>query len=409
MNTSAEGFFAYHPKRIFWYGFTLLSVLTAVFVASVLALQPDETVRLSESKRVKELFKKEPALSFSLTDQRAKKWLCPIPDLQDQIVFSLDPPRPDAANQSCRVSVRLKERSISQGFQVPCQIHLSYREGSLDFEPRTSSSSPFYLELLRQQGVLWGKVVVDGEGGEPFRVFLEDPPVQTAQEFSENSPFRSLALGKWWGVDLFYQTHIEKVKRHRIDLGSLLEAQILDAKEGGWLAFLEGRWREVNQPLDAKNGCIARIISASSSGLLMEGWEADRHVRFCLPTTPVSPFKIKADDLFGWVRVRSDKQISCLLDKQCLILKIDDWVVKIADRWKILRKAEEKEAFLKGKLVGELFVLDQISNKQGQKAILGHMYNAPRTQVTSIDLPVLGRKPGSAHPQTTPETKGKVR
>ena len=103
--------------------------------------------------------------------------------------------------------------------------------------------------------------------------------------------------------------------------------------------------------------------------------------------------KIKAEELFGSIRVRSDKQISCLLDKQCLIIKINDWVVKISDRWKILRKAEEKEAFLKGKLVGELFVLDQISNKQGQKSILGHMYNLARTQMTAVDLPVLGRGP----------------
>jgi hypothetical protein len=403
---SAEKFFTYRPERIFWCGFLLLSVLIGCVAALVGLPQMDETPRWSEPKRGKEVNKEFACLHVALSQSAGEVWSCPIPDLQRQVAFSLDPSRPDEANQSMQVSIRLKDSSSSQRFEVPCSIPLIYRNGILAFGTK---GSPFRLELFRDREVLMGQVFVDDRSGEPFRLLFEENPIQTAQEFSENSPFRQLALGRWWGADLFYQTYIEEVLKHRIDLGSPLEARLIDVKVGDWLAFLEGEWKEISHVEEAQKGCIARVLSSSPSGLLIEGWEENRHIRLCLPEAAPLASKIKVEELFGSIRIRSDKQISCLLDKQCLIIKVNDWVVKTSDRWKILRKAEEKEAFLKGKLVGELFVLDQISNKQGQKSILGHMYNLARTQMTAVDVPVLGRRPASAYQQNSSELKGKVR
>ena len=70
-----------------------------------------------------------------------------------------------------------------------------------------------------------------------------------------------------------------------------------------------------------------------------------------------------------------------------MVLKTGDWVLKTNGRWKILRKKDEKDAFLNGKLFGELFILEQISQKQGQKMIQGRLFNPGRTQVVSIEMP----------------------
>ncbi len=387
----------------------LFVVQMSCFSALVAASQLDEVFRWQEMKRGKEGQKEESVLNITLSKLREKPWSCPIPDLQQEIVFSLDPPRPDGSNQSMQVALRLKQRAVSQRFDVPCRIDLAYSEGLLSFKSQASGSSLFYLELLWDQEALLGKVHVDDRTGEPFRIASEESPIQAAEEFAENSPFHVLASGRWWGMDLFYQRYVEGALRHRLDLGSPMEAQLLDVQEGQWIGFLDGRWQEMPQIDDAKKECIARIVSSSPAGLLLEGWEANRHVRLCLPLASPSGSKMKAEELFGLIRVRSDKQISCLLDKQCLILKVNDWVLKTEDRWKILRKSEEKESFLKGKLVGELFVLDQISNKQGQKSISGHMYSLARTQMTSFDLPVQGRKPIASRSQHSSEMKGKIR
>lgn len=406
---AAEKFFTYHPQRILLCGFALLGVMMSSFSALVAMYQSDETFRWHEIKRGKEVQKEEICLDMVLSKTAVGGWSCPVPDLQQEIVFSLDPPRPDGFNQSMQVALRLKQQAVSKRFDVPCCVELAYREGVLTFEPQSNRPSLFWLELLWDQEALLGKVHVDDRAGEFFRITSEESPIQTAQEFSEGSPFHALASGRWWGPDLFYQSYMEETPRHRLDLGSPLEAHLLDAKEGQWLSFLEGGWQEISHIDEAKKGCVARIVSSGPSGLLLEGWEANRHVRLCLPLTSPSGSKMKAEELFGLIRVRSDKQISCLLDKQCLILKVNDWVLKTEARWKVLRKAEEKEAFLKGKLVGELFVLDQISNKQGQKSISGHMYSLARTQMIAFDLPVLGQKTVSARSKNSSELKGNVR
>ncbi len=402
----AEKFFTYHPQRILWCGFALLSVMMCSFSALITLSQSDETFRWQEMKRGKEALKEDLFLDMALSRLEEKVWSCPIPDLRSDVVFSLDPSRPDESNQSMQVALRLKGQTVPKRFDVPCRVDLAFVDGVLSFRSHPSS---FYLELFWEQDILLGRVFVDGRGGDPFQVLSEESPIQTAQEFSQGSPFHQLASGRWWGADLFYRAYVEETSRDRLDLGSPMEAQLLDVKEGQWLAFLEGRWQEIAYLDEAKKGCIAKVVSSSPSGLFLEGWEGNRHVRLCLPLASPADSKMKADELFGLIRVRSDKQISCLLDKQCLILKVNDWVLKTEDRWKILRKAEEKEAFLKGRLVGELFVLDQISNKQGQKSISGHMYSLARTQMTAFDLPVLGRKPVSSRVQNPSELKGKIR
>ena len=128
------------------------------------------------------------------------------------------------------------------------------------------------------------------------------------------------------------------------------------------------------------------------TGLILEGWDSNGHVRLNVPYAALPPSKIKAEDLFTSVRFRSEKQISCMMDKQCLVLKVSDWVLKTTSRWKVLRKQEEKDAYFRGELLGELFVFDQISQRQGQKLVLGRLFNPRRTQMEKIELAATGNR-----------------
>lgn len=400
----SEKFFAYYPEKIVWVGLIVVGIMTGGLATFGILDLSEGIERLSEIKRIKPPSRRTETLDICLLPGGAHLWRCPIPDVRQQIAFSFDPPRPEEVDQSLQLSVRLKQALISQRFGVPCRIDLAYSSGVLTF---SETESPFYLQIEREKEELIGTVFVNGDTAEPFIVHVESNPVQTARDFAEGSAFRLLAESRWWGRDLCYPLYFEGKIIHRLDIGSPMESKILDWQEGQWLLFKEGQWKAVSDLTDVSQAPIARIRSAMSGGLEIEGWEGERHVRFVLPQISLPPFKIKPEELFGSIRVRSDKQISCVLDKQCLILRINDWVIKVGDRWKILRKAEEKEAFLKGKIVGELFILDQISNKQGQKSIAGHMYNLARTQKSAIELPVLGKKASSSRLQTKAEPKGR--
>ena len=131
---------------------------------------------------------------------------------------------------------------------------------------------------------------------------------------------------------------------------------------------------------------VAHIQMYLGKALVLEGWDNDGHIRVSLNPASGPPFKMRGEELFSSIRMRSEKQISCMLEKQCMVLRTGDWVLKTGGRWKVLRKKEERDAYINGKLFGELFVFDQISQKQGQKMIQGKLFNPGRTQVIAIEL-----------------------
>ncbi len=304
----------------------------------------------------------------------------PIPDIQGEMTFSFDPPRPEGTIAHNRLLVRLKKSAESKRVILPCRLDLEFQKDRLVF---AKESSPFWIELTQSAA---GQIEVKGSitslGGErmdagTFLVAAQESPLQTASEFSEGSPFRLLAETRWWGRDLFR----DQGSGERLELGS---SELLELKEGDWLVWKGQKWEKGAAP--EKEAPIAHIQSCSTKALVLEGWDSQGHIRVALNPAVGSPFKVKGEELFSAIRIRSEKQISCMLEKQCLVLKTGDWVLKTGGRWKILRKGQEREAVLNGKMAGELFVFDQISQKQGQKMIQGRLFNLGRTQMVAIEM-----------------------
>ena len=174
--------------------------------------------------------------------------------------------------------------------------------------------------------------------------------------------------------------------------GSISNPELLELQDGDWIAWVDNRWQKIPSLEEGRNRPIARIAQRDGKSILIEGWEGDHHLRLSFNQTQMLPFKVKAEDLFASLRIRSEKQISCTLEKQCLILKTGDWVIKKENRWKILKKKEDRDALLCGKLVGELFVFEKIDMRGGQKFVQGLLFNVGRTQAAPIEMAVTGQK-----------------
>ncbi|MBU6383945.1 MAG: hypothetical protein KGR16_06495 [Verrucomicrobia bacterium] len=371
----------FHPEKIGWIGLMLLGLGLLVALPFLWTMQNVESPRLREKRE-------HPAplapYTFTLPLSPSTPGFC-IPDLQGKMTFSFDPPRPDCLTAPNRLLVRLKQSGESQRVVLPCRIDLEYQRDQLKF---AQPPSEFWMELAALPS---GQILATGwissldgtkvSAGQ-FQVSGQECPLQEAHEFPEGSPFRQLAEAKWWGRDLF---------RGANALAERIETQeLLELKETDWLVWQEGKWQKQEKPHPELP--IAHIQSISPKTLVLEGWDANAHTRIALPLASGPPFKMKAEELLSSLRIRSEKQISCMLEKQCLVLKTGDWVLKTGGRWKVLRKKEEREAFFNGKLFGELFILDQISQKQGQKMIQGRLFNSGRTQFIAIDMAVQGHK-----------------
>lgn len=372
----------FHPKRIAYMGVCLLGASVLFFLFLFFLFQSEEDLSNITVRKVKTVVEKAP-YSFSL-GLKGDGIIFPIPDLQEEMTFSFDPPRPDGVTVEKRLLVRLKKAEEFKRVVLPCRIDLEFQQDRLKF---AKQESPFWLELtlgasekiegkwnicIAENQVHQGTLVLEGTAS----------PLQGSQEFAEGSPFRVLGEGKWLGRGLF-QKEMERLE--------IKPNEFLDLKVGDWLVWKESKWEK---GLASKEYPIAHIASILSKMMLIEGWDGDGHVRLSLGFVPV-PFKVKPEDLFSSLRIRSEKQVSCVLEKQCMVLKVGDWVLKQSGRWKILRKKEEREAFLHGKLLGELFIFDQILHKSGQKMMQGRLVNASRTQEFPLELTAVGSSRGS--------------
>ncbi len=372
----------FYPERIAKIGAGVIVACFLVVLSVVFMLrQTDHSFSFSSSAKEKELA--EAPLSFSLGLHTIAPVL-PVPNLQSEMTFSFDPPRPlEESILESRLLVRLKKSSESKRVFLPCRLDLEFQKDRLHFAKEKSS---FWIDLSTGSNEqIEGKWVICSENGQvvdadTFLVQPQDYPIQSAQELGENSPFRLLAEARFLGRD--------QLKERITGSGERLEisgSEILELNQDNWLIWKEQKWQK--SAYLEKDLPIARIQSHSVNALILEGWDVDGYVRLSLNTAPFPPFKVRGEDLFSSIRVRSEKQISCILEKQCMVLKVGDFVLKTGGRWKVLRKEQDREALLNGKITGDVFVFEQILQKQGQKFIQGRLFNSNRTQGAFIEMP----------------------
>lgn len=352
----------------------------------------------------------EQPISFSLRLQKDAPSL-PLPTIEGEMELSFDPPRPEGALRPASLLIRLAKSAQSKRVALPFRVDLLYAK-DLIF---ASAPSQFWVELrLLGNQQIEGRVFVataaeEKREVETFVATAQESPIQSAQEFSEGSPFRVLAEAKWWGRDLFREKYGGGALAERLEIVTSASVDFFELENKDWLVWQEGKWQKIQTPQQGKDRPIAHIISREKNGLVLEGWDLEGHVRFSLAPAQPSPLKSRSEELFSSLRIRSEKQISCLLEKQCLILRVGDWAVKRDGRWKVLRRKEEREACLNGAIGGELFVFDRIDVKGGQKVIQGNLFNPERSQVFPLEMTVNVQKRSAQNKQLPWLRKGKMK
>ncbi len=375
-------------ERISLYG--LCALLASALPAIYLCTEPQiDSIPNSNNRKVSK--SQTPFTDFSIPLTAFSTVLSEKSEA-NQIAFSIDPPRPtldaetktDGASALIRLGLSRQIKRIS----LPSRIQLEFNpNGALQF---SNLSDKFWLECKYLSNGQIGSALYLNTPEEQtickgtWTSALQQTPLMTVEEIPATSPFRALAESKWWGQDLFAKEFGEKPKMQKLEIGLENSGYTVELDPDQWLVFRDKKWQPVDQ-IDSQNP-IARITTQNGSVIEMEGWENTSHVRFKIAPIPSAPLKTKGEELFSQLRIRSEKQVSCVIDKQCLILRAGDWVLKANNRWKILRKQEEREAFLAGNMVGELFVLDRIDSKGVTKSIGGQLFSAKRSQSVPIEF-----------------------
>lgn len=365
------------PKRVFGIGAAFLGAGFLLVLPILVGMGVNEAPSYGKIRR--EEVSRAPLKYDVSLGAKTDAFSLPIPSLEGELSFSFDPPRPKSRGKKNALLVRLNKSSLCKKVRVPGRADLTFEKGMLKFSEKPS---PFWLDLAVASGAVEGKLVIESLEGAPihsqaFTSPIQESPLRSSKEFAKNSPFYSLAEACWLGQDQFLS---EGAAVERIDIGG----NRVEIQAGQWLTFKDGAWRCVEK--FEKTDPIVEIESISPKGLILKGWGDEGFVRVQLCPAKGLGLSFKPEELFQSIRVRSEKQISCTLDKQCMVLKVSDWVLKLDGKWKVLRQDQERSAFRTGSLKGELFILDAISEKQGQKIVQGRIFNQSRTQVTHVEL-----------------------
>ncbi len=382
----------YFPERLVWRGFGLIGGALCLFLPFLISVWAGGDLPMNLTKERVSAQSQAP-LSFQLMEPK-KAFSIPLPDLSQELDCFFAPSRPGKEAGRSQLFLRSKKGGQCKKVALPCRLDLVYENrDQLTF---ASQESPFWVDLEQETGqIVHGQLCLKTDPSQPhceksFTLQIQESPLQTVEELPEGSPFKLLTEAKWLGADLVRARYGEARRGgQRLEWGGAEEGR-LEIQASEWLVWKNGKW--MSAPAAEETSPIAHLLSEQEKGLVLEGWDGNEYAKVSLAAAPLTPLKIKGEELFSAIRVRSDKQISCMLEKQCLILKVGDWVVKTKGRWKILRKKEDRDAFLNGKWTGELVVFEGIELKQGQKVILGRFFAANRSQMVPIEVTVQPRK-----------------
>lgn len=333
----------------------------------------------------------------------------PIPNIEGELSVSFERVRPGFLScQENRYLIRIKKNGQVRKVTLPARLDLKYENG-LQF---SDSIGSFWVDFSAVKGkdvsaVLYcldpeGKVLETGS----FLIKAEECSLKSSLEFREGTPFRLLSESHLLGRDLFLEKYENAEHSQRLVMGG---SEWISLKEGDWIGYLGGKWQKLSSTSDANNIPLARVSFFDDRTLVFDAWDLDEYFRLSVSSCPSVPLKTKLEEFMASVRIRSEKQISCMLDKQCFVLRSGDWVLKENSRWKVLRKAQERQAYLQGELVGDLFVFDRIENRNGQKMVEGFLFNTGRSLMVPVEIAVnsLGKNGQISQASQSRRAKGK--
>jgi len=373
-------FFTLYPSRLLHTGAAVLSsfaLLAGLMMTSLLA-QPSLPLPRKNGK-----WADPPPLSALLPHElQPRSFAFEAGVLAEQFLLALCPQRPDQASAAFRAYVKLKGSSEAKLFPLPSKIGLALNEQEdLMF---SAEEEQFRLELSHDaEGNLAPLLFLDYEGSIQKIPLRKQPalPLQRLEELPQEHAFQALTKARWLGTDLICRLEDKRVQR--IEIGTF----VLDLAEGDTIYWTDQRWVKIASSGDGIGNPLALVRTTSSQGVELDVWDASGERQFRIAVPPIPPAsgpRAKPEEWFSALRVRSEKKISCVLEKQCLVLREQDWILKENGRWKVLRKAEEKQQLIQGKRSGDLIVLESIDTKR--RTVQGCLIQANRVHSSPIEL-----------------------
>lgn len=306
-------------------------------------------------------------------------------NLTDQIKVWIHEARPGDLKNKHYLEVAFHDKT-SKIVSFEDKIFLKYLPEINSYEFSSEPTDVWFVPYFKE-GVtikLFAKYILDGK-----EIIKEEEIKLKALEsekmdFPNDEAFTSLKEAKWIGSDLFEEMYGEKKNlKQRL----LANGYIFEVGKDDLLINKDGRW-QIGAAMD---GCaLARLKSLTANSLEFDFWPKDGFQKRKIELNSAAPSSsiTLADDFITDIHLRTQKQVSCRLEKQRIIMREKDLLLKKDGKWKIVRLPQLK----KEKNLGEFLVFDSIEIQGNNKLFKGYLFNKDRTQVVKVQKEIVHRK-----------------
>ena len=219
---------------------------------------------------------------------------------------------------------------------------------------------------------------------------IEPLPSKNLQQINSGSKIAKLSEIQWIGQDLFQKKFLPVC----LDFRLILKSETMTVvSSGDFICLKEGVFSVEKEPLDGAE-VIAEVTSVDEKTIQLLAFTQDECAKITVlaNTTPLKP---QSADFISSIRVRSENQVSCFIDKQPFVLKTGDIVFKKDAKWKVLRTTDEKQALMTGVLDAEVFVFDRIETKNCAQCLCGYFFNKNHSEKVFLEIPSIDKKKSS--------------
>lgn len=225
--------------------------------------------------------------------------------------------------------------------------------------------------------------------GESWIGIFSLQPFKRSNSLSSEKYFSLFKEMEFWVADSFVSAYSEKPKdtfkiRHKSS------NSIYSVSGGDYLVYCSGGWSP--SPLEASHGLpLAKVLGVVEGKLCLEVWD---ETGFYKEKASISlachePYSFtKIENVFCKLKNQGNHSLSSVIGKKRVILKEGDWWIKTLGGFRLLRKHQEIEDFIAFKLIGELFVIDEIDLLGGKKVLKGRLFDPTRMKVQNVSIPI---------------------
>lgn len=209
-------------------------------------------------------------------------------------------------------------------------------------------------------------------------------------KFEDRSIVEGLEAGKFLAPDLFLKKYGKDKKSIADKYRLLIGKDTLYISNLDFLIKKDGKWRVIEDLKDAENFILARAVvdeGGSPKSLKIDIWPKEG-----IKKRSITLFEKRGEGVFkdfiSEIRLRTKREVSCLLEKRRVVLREKDILFKKDGRWKIERLSKEK------KDGSELFVFDGVRDS---KFFVGYIFDKDRTRAIEVKKEITNRARNSLH------------